>query len=81
MTQHYDIKHNEDGMIEAGNGLLDVKILPDGESRAFNRKAIRLNSQNLTELGRDSAFVAELDGVRVYIRGMEIVITKQDLYL
>jgi hypothetical protein len=54
-------------------------VLPDGESRIFKRRVLRLQEET-TELQEDCWLVGELDGVRVYVEGNHIVMTRANLY-
>ena len=63
----------------ATSPLWTVTVLPDGESRIAHRRCIEKNMKTgRTE--KRSVLYAELDGVRVYIRGFHVVITKQKLH-
>ncbi len=78
MWQDFEISQDADGAWHAVNGLLSVTVLPDGKARLFHRREIRPFAKPPR---KDSALVAELDGVRVFIRGTHIVVTKQNLSL
>ena len=74
----YEISE-EDGIKTAKNPLMSLTILKDGQSKIFKRRAIK-------EVGGGSpsyhtALVGELDGVRVYIKDGDIILTKQNLRL
>ena len=68
-----------DGSRIAKNPLTSLVILPDGESRLFKRRAIKKCEGKETKF--DSILIGELDGVRVYVRDNQIIMTKQDLYI
>lgn len=55
-----------------------VTVLPDGKTRMFRRRAIKRHQDGRTE--EVSWLVAELDGVRTYIDGDDVVVTRQELY-
>jgi hypothetical protein len=55
-----------------------VTVLPDGETRMFRRRAIKQHSDGRIE--EVHWLVAELDGVRAYIEGGDVVMTRQELY-
>ena len=113
MQDHCDVRKYDDGTITAVSPTLALTILPDGETRAFNRVflkktildkplhaklnnlAARIQQQKTTideawieihnwvekRLPESERFlVGELDGVRVYINGSNIIMTRQDLY-
>lgn len=75
----YTLNTLEDGTRTASNCLHDIIVAPDGESKIFKRRAIRLNAAKGNRF--DTALVCELNGVRIYIRGSQIVMTTQDLKL
>jgi len=83
MDPHYNIIEKEGGVIvatpEGGVGL-NLIINNDGDSRAFNRKAIKLALDG-KENRREGCLVGELNGVRVYIRGGSVLMTTQDIKL
>jgi len=74
---NYELSMDCDGVRKAVNSINTLIILPDGETKLFQRRAMKIGKNK----GFDSALVGELDGVRVYIKGNEIVLTKQDLRL
>lgn len=62
----------------ATNGQATLQInVPEG-GRVFRRRAVKLNRAT-GEQGRVEWAVAELDGVRVYFDGVNVVVTKRDL--
>ena len=72
-----EIFTDEDGTKHCILPEMSLSILPDGESKVFLRNAIKLIG------GRQEKrryIVGELDGVRVYIEGASVIMTKQDLY-
>lgn len=71
MMNHKIIK-KQDGTIFT-EGEVNLIIHPDGECKAFNRNKIGTDGSKKTWL------VGELDGVRVYINGRNIIMSKQDL--
>lgn len=52
-----------------------MSVLPDAESKVFLRNAMKSNGSHARMI------VAELDGVRAYILGTRVILTKRDLYL
>ena len=56
-----------------------VIVLPDGESKLFKRRTVRLREGD-DEAQEDCWLVGELDGVRVYVEGNHIVMTRANLY-
>lgn len=79
MLQHFVIDEQGDKIIGT-DGTMEVLVTKDGAAKMFNRKAIRLNPK-AGQGERDGCLVVELEGVRVYVRGTSIIVTKQDLYL
>ena len=78
MTQlHCDITQDDDGTIYATSLERCLTILPDGPGRAFNRNFKTYSPGNVTH---ERVLVGELDGVRVYILGNDVIMTKQDMY-
>ena len=74
----FELSESE-GIKTAVNPALSISVLPDGETKIFKRRAIKgVGGGNPTY---HTMLVAELDGVRVYVRDNDIVITKQDLRL
>lgn len=62
----------------ATNGQATLQIhLPEG-GRVFRRRAVKLNRATGARARVEWA-VAELDGVRVYFDGVNVVVTKRDL--
>jgi len=50
-------------------------IVVDDGGRAFKRHAVRVSTGEQV-----SWLVAELDGIRAYFKGDEVVLTREDLY-
>lgn len=73
-----EIARSESGEISATNGDMMLTVLPDGETRAFKRRGIRLCIKT-GETDHLEWLVAELDGVRLYINDSNLILTKQDL--
>jgi hypothetical protein len=68
-----------DGVKSAVNPILSLAVMPDGETKIFKRRAIKnVGSRNPTY---ETMLVGELDGVRVYVKGNDIILTKQNLRL
>lgn len=79
MTQeHCKVTVEDDGTVHAVSSDIQLTILPDGEARAFNRNALKMEAGNERHI---RCLVGELDGVRIYVKGSHIIMTKQDLYL
>lgn len=55
-----------------------VTILPDGDKKAFKRRAIRKHLDT-GETENIDWLVCELNGVRAYISGNNIIMTTRDL--
>lgn len=52
-----------------------VTIMPDGKTQVFSRNGIRVQTgEHIRWL------VCELDGVRLYVNGDNMVMTKRDMY-
>lgn len=77
--QDCEIKTDEQGIRHAISKDGCVSVLPDGEVKLFMRNAIKFRPNGNKEHLR--MLVAELDGVRVYVKGDQVIVTKQDLYL
>lgn len=52
-----------------------IVVMPDGESRIFMRNFVRMPGGAHTRV-----MVAELNGVRVYAHGPDLIVTTRDLY-
>ena len=78
-TNVYQLQHEDDGVIHASRDTRCITIIPqDGEeSKAFHRNGIKLEPGGER---RTRWFVAELDGVRLYVNGDSIIMTKKDMY-
>jgi len=75
----YKLSQDPDGTRHGINPRNSLTILPDGETRLFQRRAIKgVGGENVTF---DSCLVGELNGVRVYVKDNSIVLTTQDLML
>lgn len=72
----HTIDINDNGAV-ATDG--DRRVVVDG-GKAFNRRAIRKNLKT-GETEHLFALVGELDGVRIYVIGDGIIMTKEDLRL
>jgi hypothetical protein len=81
MTLYEDCKitEDEDGIKHAASVHGVLSVLPDGETRVFMRNAIKMGIAG-GESGRFRMLVGELDGVRVYVCGDKVTLTKRDLY-
>ena len=72
-----EITIDEHGMSHATDGTVSVSLL-DPAGRMFKRRAIKgVGSGHALEI---TWLVAELDGVRLYQHGNQIIMTKQDMY-
>lgn len=70
------ITEEPDGTRRA-NGPVNLVILPEATSKIFMRNAIQWDSG---PKNHQRWLVGELDGVRVYVSGNDILMTKRDLY-
>lgn len=69
-------RNEETGISVAQNGEVTLTVLDRGQ--VFKRRAVKgVGSGAAQEI---TWLVAELDGVRIYIDGSSIVLTRQDLY-
>ena len=73
-----------DGLIVDDDGTkryilpeMDMIVLPDGESKLFIRNGIKLTNGKQVH---KRYLVGELDGVRAYLEGSTVILTRQDLY-
>lgn len=73
----YKFSVDEDGVRKATNPLNNLVVLNDGETKIVQRRIIRVGAK----AGFDSILIGSLDGVKVYIKGNDIILTKQDLLL
>lgn len=71
-----EINCTDPEMVHAQNGLVMLTVL--GGGRVFKRRAIKRAGTPRAEAV--CWLVAELGGVRVYVNGDQLVISKQDLY-
>lgn len=62
----------------ASNGLATLQIQLAEGGRLFRRRAVKLNKATGAQ-ARVEWVVAELDGVRVYFDGANVVVTRRDL--
>ena len=76
---NYALSTDENGNQTAINAINTVTVLNDGKSKLFQRRAIK--GVGSGEPSFETCLVGELDGVRVYVKGSSIVLTKQDLNL
>lgn len=67
-----------EGARVATNGQATMQIHADEGGRIFRRRAQKLNVRNGETAAVEWA-VAELDGVRVYFDGTNVVVTRRDL--
>ena len=85
MTLYEDCKitEDEDGTKHATSVQGILSVMPDGETKVFMRNFIKLamgTGGDPNRGGRHRVLVGELDGVRVYVIGAKVILTKQDLY-
>ena len=75
----YERNETADGSIHlVGDGVV-LTVMPDGETRAFSRVAMRVGTAGSVE-EKTRWLVGELDGVRVYVQDGHVILTKRDLY-
>jgi hypothetical protein len=73
------ITEDEDGIKHATSIQGILSVLPDGETKIFMRNFIKMGIGG-NPSSKHRWLVGELDGVRVYVCGNKITLTKQDLY-
>lgn len=61
-------------------GSPTLTVINEGDIQGFTRVAIRVGLDAANEKERTRWAVGELDGVRVYVQGDHVILTKQDLY-
>lgn len=76
--EDYVIKQDDEGAWNATSLQRIVTVLPEGDTKIFMRNGVRPFAPGGEQ--RVRWLVAELDGVRVYVHGNHILVTKQDLY-
>lgn len=77
----FAISEDESGKHAVGHGMV---VTVDGDGRIFHRRCIKMPMGQVSEefQKRDSILVAEVDGVRVFIKPPgNIIVTKKDLML
>jgi hypothetical protein len=67
-TDDHGTRHGTDGQITVS--------LREKDGRMFKRRAIRM----APEASEECWLVAEVDGVRVYQQGFQIIVTREDLW-
>lgn len=76
MTVAHEITRDDHGNQIGTDGRITVSLL--GEGRMFKRRGIKnFGSGVASEV---CWLVAELDGVRVYQEGNNVIVTREDLY-
>ncbi len=68
----FEIESDPIGALVASNGAARMQLL-DADGRMFRRRAVK-NFDHMVEWA-----VAELDGVRVYFDGRDVIVTRKDL--
>jgi len=76
---NYTLSTDEEGHKHGINSINTLAVLNDGKTKLFQRRAIKGVGSGDTTF--ETCLVGELDGVRVYVKGNSIVLTKQDLQL
>jgi hypothetical protein len=75
MTTIHEITTDEHGNQIGTDGNITVSLI--GEGRMFKRRAVKgAGSENAQEV---CWLVAEIDGVRLYQNGNQIILTRQDM--
>ena len=83
--EHCKYKEDADGTKHGVSSQISLSILPDGQTKLFNRNAKRLNGSQ-EEVSHQRCVVGELNGVKTYVRilptgQVQVVITTQELFL
>lgn len=73
----HEIVRNEDGHLVGTDGEITVSLIGDG-GKMFKRRAVKGAGSEAAE--EVCWLVAELDGVRIYQQGNQIVMTKGEMY-
>lgn len=72
----HEITRDDLGNQIGTDGTITVSLI--GEGRMFKRRAVKgAGSENAQEV---CWLVAELDGVRVYQQGANVIVTREDMY-
>lgn len=72
----HEITTDADGHQHGSDGVVTVSL--HGEGRMFKRRAI--HAVGTPEAREVCWLVTEIDGVRVYQSGANVIVTKQDIY-
>lgn len=73
-----EIVREEHGPTHAANNEIAVTVLPDGAHNVFKRRAIKMFTSG-APTQHVEWLVCEINGVRLYIHGRQIIMTTQDL--
>jgi len=77
MSAVHELTTDEHGHRHGTDGALTV-TLRGAEGRMFKRRAVKgFGSENAAEV---CWLVTELDGVRVYQQGANVIVTREDMY-
>ena len=78
---HAEIRKQHDGSILAESPEFSVLVAPEEGEKAkiWNRNALKKNFRT-GDTRHIRWLVAELNGVRVYVQGSQILVTTRDLY-
>ena len=76
MAVPFEITESPAGGKVATNGAV-LLSLPDADGRVFRRRAVK--NAGTADAQQVEWAVAELDGVRVYVDGQNVVVTRADL--
>jgi NOL1/NOP2/fmu family ribosome biogenesis protein len=72
---HHKTTKQDDGSLLVELPGKKITILPDADMQAFSRNGIKLATKEHSRW-----LVCQLDGVRLYVNGDNMVLTKQDLF-
>lgn len=77
MDTVHEITTDEHGNQHGTDGVVTVSLIARGQGRMFKRRAVKAAG---TPAAHETCWlVAELNGVRVYQRGLYVIVTTEDL--
>ena len=82
MRDKWEIEKGKDGIIHAipkTEEAITLSVLPDGDSKIFMRNGIEKNLKTGVTT-KKRWLIGELNGVRCYAQGANIIMTTQDKY-
>ncbi len=79
MKSDFDIDRSENGLVHATNDAMAIHVHTEGSSKVFHRVGIQKNLK-MGGTNKIKWLVCEIDGVRLYVNGDTLILTKKDLY-